>query len=35
MHMDMDQLMLTLGTKDLAEGIAAFFGKRKGEYKGN
>jgi len=35
MHMDMDQLMLTLGTDDLKEGIAAFFGKRKGEYKGN
>lgn len=35
MHMDMDQLMLTLGTDDLKEGIAAFFGSRKGEYKGN
>ena len=35
MHMDMDQLMLTLGTQDLKEGIAAFFKKRKGEYKGN
>ena len=30
MHMDMDQLMLTLGTDDLKEGIASFFGKRKG-----
>ena len=35
MHMDMDQLMLTLGTDDLKEGIAAFFGSRKGKYKGN
>ncbi len=35
MHMDMDQLMLTLGTKDLMEGINAFFGKRKGEFKGD
>lgn len=35
MHMDMDQLILTLGTKDLREGIAAFFGKRQGKYKGD
>jgi enoyl-CoA hydratase/carnithine racemase len=35
MHMDMDQLILTLGTEDLKEGIAAFFQKRKGQYKGN
>ncbi len=35
MHMDMDQLMLTLQTDDLKEGIAAFFGKRDGKFKGN
>jgi len=35
MHMDMDQLMLTLQTEDLREGIAAFFGKREGKFKGN
>lgn len=35
MHMDMDQLMLTLQTDDLKEGVAAFFGKRDGKFKGN
>ena len=35
MHMDMDQLMLTLQTEDLREGISAFFGKRDGKFKGN
>lgn len=35
MHMDMDQLLLTLGTKDLREGVAAFFRKRQGKYKGD
>ena len=35
MHMDMDQLTLTYGTKDLKEGIAAFFAKRQGKYKGD
>jgi enoyl-CoA hydratase/carnithine racemase len=35
MHMDMDQLMFTLQTDDLKEGIAAFFGKRNGKFKGN
>jgi enoyl-CoA hydratase/carnithine racemase len=35
MHMDMDQLMLTLQTEDLREGVAAFFGKRDGKFKGN
>jgi len=35
MHMDMDQLMLTLQTDDLKEGIASFFGKRDGKFKGN
>ncbi|MFW9784119.1 MAG: enoyl-CoA hydratase/isomerase family protein [Candidatus Heimdallarchaeota archaeon] len=35
MHMDMDQLSLTLQTDDLKEGIAAFFGKREGNFKGN
>ncbi|MCP4761144.1 MAG: enoyl-CoA hydratase/isomerase family protein, partial [archaeon] len=35
MHMDGDQLLLTLGTEDLKEGITAFFRKRKGTYKGN
>ncbi|MFX0083440.1 MAG: enoyl-CoA hydratase/isomerase family protein [Candidatus Hodarchaeota archaeon] len=35
MHMDMDQLMLTLQTEDLREGVAAFFGKREGKFKGN
>ncbi len=35
MHMDADQHSLTMTTEDLREGIAAFFGKRKGNYKGN
>ncbi|MFX1337614.1 MAG: enoyl-CoA hydratase/isomerase family protein [Promethearchaeota archaeon] len=35
MHMDMDQLLLTFGTKDLREGMAAFFGKRQSKYKGD
>ncbi len=35
MHMDADQHSLTMTTEDLREGIAAFFGKRKGIYKGN
>ncbi|MCP4761516.1 MAG: enoyl-CoA hydratase/isomerase family protein [archaeon] len=35
MHMDGDQLLFTLGTEDLKEGITAFFRKRKGTYKGN
>ena len=35
MHMDMDQLLLTLGTKDLREGVAAFFRKRQGKYIGD
>lgn len=35
MHMDMDQLILTHGTKDLKEGVAAFFEKRQGKYKGD
>lgn len=35
MHMDMDQLMLTSQTEDLREGIASFFGKRDGKFKGN
>ncbi|MFW9878374.1 MAG: enoyl-CoA hydratase/isomerase family protein [Candidatus Thorarchaeota archaeon] len=35
MHMDMDQLMLTLQTEDLREGVAAFFGRREGKFKGN
>ncbi|MHA2392317.1 MAG: enoyl-CoA hydratase/isomerase family protein [Promethearchaeota archaeon] len=35
MHMDMDQLALTLQTEDLKEGIAAFFGKREGQFKGD
>ena len=35
MHMDADQHSLTMKTEDLREGIAAFFGKRKGNYKGN
>ena len=35
MHMDADQHSLTATTEDLKEGIAAFFGKRKGNYKGN
>ncbi|MFX1476762.1 MAG: enoyl-CoA hydratase/isomerase family protein [Promethearchaeota archaeon] len=35
MHMDMDQLLLTLQTDDLKEGVAAFFGKREGKFKGN
>lgn len=35
MHMDMDQLMLTLQTDDLKEGVAAFFAKRNGKFKGN
>ena len=35
MHMDADQHTLTMTTDDLKEGIAAFFGKRKGNYKGN
>ncbi|MFX1278776.1 MAG: enoyl-CoA hydratase/isomerase family protein [Promethearchaeota archaeon] len=35
MHMDMDQLMLTLQTDDLKEGVAAFFAKRDGKFKGN
>ena len=35
MHMDMDQLMFTLQTNDLKEGVAAFFGKREGNFKGN
>ena len=35
MHMDADQHSLTMKTEDLREGIAAFFGKREGNYKGN
>ncbi|MHA1885189.1 MAG: enoyl-CoA hydratase/isomerase family protein [Promethearchaeota archaeon] len=35
MHMDADQHSLTMKTEDLREGIAAFFGKRDGKYKGN
>jgi enoyl-CoA hydratase/carnithine racemase len=35
MHMDMDQLLLTLGSKDFAEGVRAFFRKRQGKYKGD
>ncbi|MHA1932086.1 MAG: enoyl-CoA hydratase/isomerase family protein [Promethearchaeota archaeon] len=35
MHMDADQHSLTTKTEDLKEGIAAFFGKREGNYKGN
>ncbi|KKK44690.1 hypothetical protein LCGC14_1608140 [marine sediment metagenome] len=35
MHMDMDQLSLTLQTEDLQEGIASFFGNREGKFKGN
>jgi enoyl-CoA hydratase/carnithine racemase len=35
MHMDADQHSLTMRTEDLREGIAAFFDKRKGNYKGN
>ncbi|MHA2007820.1 MAG: enoyl-CoA hydratase/isomerase family protein [Promethearchaeota archaeon] len=35
MHMDADQHSLTMTTDDLKEGIAAFFAKRKGNYKGN
>jgi len=35
MHMDADQHSLTTKTEDLREGMAAFFGKRKGNYKGN
>ncbi|NVM02260.1 MAG: enoyl-CoA hydratase/isomerase family protein [Candidatus Helarchaeota archaeon] len=34
MHMDGDQLLLTHGTKDFNEGIAAFFQKRQGKFKG-
>ena len=35
MHMDADQHSLTMKTDDLKEGIASFFGRRKGNYKGN
>ncbi|MHA2037230.1 MAG: enoyl-CoA hydratase/isomerase family protein [Promethearchaeota archaeon] len=35
MHMDADQHSLTAKTEDLKEGFAAFFAKRKGNYKGN
>lgn len=35
MHMDMDQLLLTLGSKDFAEGVRAFFKKRQGKYIGD
>jgi len=35
MHMDRDQFILTSGTKDLREGVAAFFGKRQGKFKGD
>ncbi|MFX1450444.1 MAG: enoyl-CoA hydratase/isomerase family protein [Promethearchaeota archaeon] len=35
MHMDGDQLLLTQGTKDFNEGVAAFFLKKQGKFKGN
>lgn len=35
MHMDRDQWLLTSKSEDFKEGIAAFFGKRKGKFKGN
>jgi enoyl-CoA hydratase/carnithine racemase len=35
MHMDTDQNMLSAGTKDRAEGIAAFFNKRPPEFVGD
>lgn len=35
MHMDGDQLLLTLGTEDSKEGITAFFQKKEGKFKGN
>ncbi|MFW9821687.1 MAG: enoyl-CoA hydratase/isomerase family protein [Candidatus Thorarchaeota archaeon] len=35
MHMDMDQLYLTLQTEDLREALDSFFSGRKGDFKGN
>jgi enoyl-CoA hydratase/carnithine racemase len=35
MHMDRDQWLLTAGTKDYREGIAAFFEKRNGNFVGD
>lgn len=35
MHMDSDQWLLTAGSKDFAEGIAAFFEKREAKFKGD
>jgi enoyl-CoA hydratase/carnithine racemase len=35
MHMDIDQVSLTLQTEDLKEGIASFFERREGNYKGD
>ncbi len=35
MHMDADQHSLTMRTEDLKEGIASFFEKRDGNFKGN
>jgi enoyl-CoA hydratase len=35
MHMDIDQVSLTLQTEDLKEGIASFFERREGKYKGD
>ena len=35
MHMDIDQVSLTLQSEDLKEGIASFFERREGNYKGD